>query len=526
MKIRINLLIFAVVICFGYNLNATTITVTSAKNDGEGTLREAIAMAKSGDTIIFADDITSITIERTASSYSGTIVIDKNLTIDGGTGNKVSIIGANSETGTRIIRLFKIDTPEINFELVNLQFSRMIDVVNITEQSDCSFGATNCNFVSCGSGVGGMQTNDPSLITAGPDNTIKLTDCFFENSNWLKGIVYADSNSIATITITNCSFYSISSNTGSVANVHSSGSIIKLINCAFISNVGSNSGGVVYAPNSTLISVNSTFFNNSANSAYNANTTYGGAIYCNNAYLYHCTFVGNQVRTIGHGGAVYSNSTLHSYNCIYIGNLEATLTPTPAGQLRAGTVVGNNLIHYDTIVTKKTIFGDKEIEIVDDDGNYLCYIMPMPSPGTRVILQTTKLTASDIQVPNGITAAEVINLLVKDQAGAVRAHPISVAFGTVEFEGVSIKEKTITELSISPNPASSIINLSFEVVCSDVLRISLGNLLGQELLELYNGYTDAGAFIKEFSLESLPVGVYCLKIQHNENVEVVKIIKN
>src|SRR5690242_14497238 len=41
---------------------ATTITVTSSADSGAGTLRDALANANNGDTIVFAPGVTSITL--------------------------------------------------------------------------------------------------------------------------------------------------------------------------------------------------------------------------------------------------------------------------------------------------------------------------------------------------------------------------------------------------------------------------------------------------------------------------------
>lgn len=72
----------------------TTITVTNAKKNGDGSLREAILKAKSGDTIKFARTLANKTI-----NLERAFIIDKDLTIDGAnahgltiSGNKESII--------------------------------------------------------------------------------------------------------------------------------------------------------------------------------------------------------------------------------------------------------------------------------------------------------------------------------------------------------------------------------------------------------------------------------------------------
>ncbi|NEO98662.1 MAG: hypothetical protein F6K58_08270 [Symploca sp. SIO2E9] len=88
-----------------------TITVTNIENNGDGSLREAIAKAKSGDTIKFARTLANKTI-----TLQRAFIIDKSLTIDGAnapgltlSGNKEKVIfklaGKGREFTTRNLKL-------------------------------------------------------------------------------------------------------------------------------------------------------------------------------------------------------------------------------------------------------------------------------------------------------------------------------------------------------------------------------------------------------------------------------------
>ena len=67
----------------------STITVTTAADNGNGSLRSAIAIAKSGDTIQFNKDLAGKTIALT----SGQLTLNKDLTIDGSDASGLTISG-------------------------------------------------------------------------------------------------------------------------------------------------------------------------------------------------------------------------------------------------------------------------------------------------------------------------------------------------------------------------------------------------------------------------------------------------
>ena len=92
---------------------------------------------------------------------------------------------------------------------------------------------------------------------------------------------------------------------------------------------------------------------------------------------------------------------------------------------------------------------------------------------------------------------------------------------------VGIEEPSIiTKLQVAPNLTSATSTLTLDLETQGSLIITLNDLLGQELSELHNAFTDAGTFTKTFSIADLPIGIYYLKIFHNGNLKVEKVIKN
>ncbi|MDR0927020.1 MAG: T9SS type A sorting domain-containing protein [Ignavibacteria bacterium] len=92
-------------------------------------------------------------------------------------------------------------------------------------------------------------------------------------------------------------------------------------------------------------------------------------------------------------------------------------------------------------------------------------------------------------------------------------------------EFLGIKESTISNIILSPNPTDGTTTLSLYLETQGNLNIVLTDLLGNNLFELHNEFTQGGAFAKTFSLNALPAGTYFIKINHNGNAKIEKIFK-
>ena len=79
---------------------------------------------------------------------------------------------------------------------------------------------------------------------------------------------------------------------------------------------------------------------------------------------------------------------------------------------------------------------------------------------------------------------------------------------------------------IYPNPTSEASTILLELETSGNVKIVLSDVLGQELLQIYDGFATAGTFSKTFTTENLSRGVYFLKILSGKNFTVEKIVVN
>jgi hypothetical protein len=92
--------------------------------------------------------------------------------------------------------------------------------------------------------------------------------------------------------------------------------------------------------------------------------------------------------------------------------------------------------------------------------------------------------------------------------------------------GTSVPEKRHDLNSvISPNPANSIINVSFELPEASKVGISLTDLLGRQSNQLYDQFANKGINNLSFDISSIPSGLFILKINSSDKSEFIKIIK-
>ena len=198
-----------------------TRTVNNGNDSGSGSLRNTIAAALAGDTIVFSG-VTTVTLT------SDELLIDKNLTINGGT-NGVTI----TRSGGTQFRIFHIDSG-VTAELRKLKITNGnnpgqaggVQNTGVLTMIDCEVSG------NASGQAGGVQN----------DNEITMTNCTIANNSSTGtggGFVSFGSSN----TLTNCT---ISNNTASTqgGGFYIGGGLLTLTNCTVANNSGSSGSGI------------------------------------------------------------------------------------------------------------------------------------------------------------------------------------------------------------------------------------------------------------------------------------------
>jgi hypothetical protein len=197
--------------------HANTLTVTSFADSGAGTLRDAIASASSGDTIVFASDMAIV--------LASELTLNKDLTIDG-SGRSVAVVGGNG------VRAFYVNSGVV------------AQIKHLTLQ--------NGN-VTAANGFGGAIYNDAN-------GTLTLTDCTLAyNAAYHAGAIF----NIGTLSVVGSTLYGNSAQNSGGAIYNTAGTLT-VTNSTFANNSASADAGAVLNVGGTATSINSTFAGNSA----------------------------------------------------------------------------------------------------------------------------------------------------------------------------------------------------------------------------------------------------------------------
>ena len=529
------------------------VTKTSGGADEEGTLPYVVANAPGGSVIeLSIGDETTVTIPET-------ILIDKNLTIDG-KGKTISV----AEPGVSNYRIFKIGLyePEDGAELISLTLK-------------------NCTLYG-GDGTALVDTETTmatwsATILVGANGTLTGENLLFDKAKngYAAGIM-----ACGDITLTNCTFQNLSGTKAGGALYTNKGVTGRFTNCTFTNNTSEAHGGAVEQNNNVtdgaLKIVNTTFTNNTAkgggalltwmgdvtveNCSFEHNEatgTSGGAWYASlktavtykvagcyfgenlsaahggailstskNATFTNCTFYKNEITGANNGGgalALQGDATI--YNCNFVDNKGVHETYGSGIHIASKAIVQI----YNSILVRG--IGGPDIYTHNDcviSGTHNIYGTALEgTPVTtdefvdNVVYTDQKLFAEDEPIPalnegttkniaiaaDGIAAGAGIvveGVPTVDQRGKSRS-ATNPAIGSYEVEKATSIERVAVEKLFWPNPAQGNINLT-----EGVSNIAIYDLQGSLVKEV-------AMPAQSVSVEGLNPGIYLIRITLNGN---------
>ena len=80
-------------------------------------------------------------------------------------------------------------------------------------------------------------------------------------------------------------------------------------------------------------------------------------------------------------------------------------------------------------------------------------------------------------------------------------------------------------ISVYPNPTANSSTINYFSTGNDNVNISLFNVIGEKVVDVYSGAVNTGNNQFEINLENLPKGIYIVKISDSTGIHTVKLIK-
>ena len=96
--------------------------------------------------------------------------------------------------------------------------------------------------------------------------------------------------------------------------------------------------------------------------------------------------------------------------------------------------------------------------------------------------------------------------------------------GSVPVAHTAVEVDSFTMKSLYPNPFNPVTKLSYDVEKAGNLRISVYNILGQEVAELYNDYQSFGSHSLIWNASNMASGVYYINLDLNGQSETNKVM--
>ena len=384
-----------------------TVNKTADTNDGtcdkfDCSLREAIAVSGSGDTIRFSSSLSDAVI-----TLNSTLVLDNNLIIDGsGLLSMIKIDGDDSDLVFSIV-----SGVSASFIKLTIQYGYDISGGGI-HHAGSSLHLEDCTLRGNRAILGGGAIyNESTLVIEGSSLIINETSNGYGGAiyNTVDGVVtisdsslsqntsYEDGGAIynneGSVTVTGGTSFSTNSATntgnGDGGAITNNGGTLSINDSVLSSNTAANGGGAIRSEGGSLTLTNNTFSNNTAtdssggavinqtaSAAISGNTfkgntagLYGGGIanFGSSTVISNSTFYNN---TAVNGGGFYNGTLSTLQNCTFSGN---TATNSSAGggvdntsnsllnlynNIIANSITGYDCYSYGAIVDSNNLIED------------------------------------------------------------------------------------------------------------------------------------------------------------------------
>ncbi|MDR0871921.1 MAG: hypothetical protein LBN27_00435 [Prevotellaceae bacterium] len=475
--------------------SAKTITVTSGADNGIGSLREAITNAAANDTIVFANDVTTV-------YFAGVIELNKNITINGNKTNNTIIQNGSTWTGAGKKRYFEI----FSNATVNINHFTLKD-----NTANCGGGAienkgnltiNNCIFsnnrpIDVGGAIhnssGGILIIDSCTFrnnyapsgggAIGNNGELHITNSLFDSNNGGLEAGAIMTGGFFSSTISNCTFNNNTAKYGGA--ITNTGSNLNINKCHFIENTATTTSGAIYnswlsismyqlilsygaqyaTPNPNGHGCNITL----SNSVFSKNKSNGKGIFTNDynaiATITNCLFDNNEINNpnsdtyypdaLHHG--VVSNLNFEYY---HTNTKLIIVNSTIADNIGTGLYTNGEVMLYNNI-----IWGNKQEEIKNDvfanDGVVITQYANnlIDTSNTNLSDNNNLININPLFVGNGdynlqeISPAidngnnDYLNAIDTDLSANPRISNNTVDMGAYEYQPIISQVKTITPAS-------------------------------------------------------------------------------
>jgi hypothetical protein len=269
---------------------AATLNVTSLTDSGPGSLRDTIAAANSGDTILFS-------VTGTISLTTGELVISKNLVVDGP--GATNLIVERIAVGAPISRVFNVTSGTVIISDLTIRRGfAQLDGGGIRNEATLTLNRCTVSDNRTRIGEGGGIYNSGTLTLN--DCAIDRNRAAFESMSFGSGGgIYSEGS----LTLNNCSFFNNLATSGGGGAVSSEANL-SVTSCSFRFNIALSGGAI---DNSAMATVANTSFtgNDASNGGGGAIASYG--LTDVTLSVEDCVFTGNEAQgNAGSGGAISS----------------------------------------------------------------------------------------------------------------------------------------------------------------------------------------------------------------------------